>query len=77
MKKVESMQHPASEGRAKAVVLSAMMLAVTAIAARRSFVDRLVVVDIAPRMSESATDEFAGIGSVDALRAARDEEWPA
>lgn len=33
MKKVESMQHPASEGRAKAVVLSAMMLAVTAIAA--------------------------------------------
>ena len=33
MKKVESIQHPASEGRAKAVVLSAMMLAVTAIAA--------------------------------------------
>ena len=33
MKKVESIQHPASEGRAKTVVLSAMMLAVTAIAA--------------------------------------------
>lgn len=33
MKKVESIQHPASEGRAKTVVLSAMMLAVTALAA--------------------------------------------
>ena len=33
MKKVESTQHPASEGRARTVVLSAMMLAVTALAA--------------------------------------------
>lgn len=29
------------------------------------------------RILESATDEFAGIGSVEAVRAARDEEWPA
>lgn len=33
MKKVESIQHPASEGRARTVVLSAIMLAVTALAA--------------------------------------------